>query len=398
MKYTLTKNNKTLSFALLGIGIIAVIYGFINHPERAWANLLVDTFYFMAIALCGTFFVALNYVAQAGWSVVIKRIPEAMGQFLPYAAVLMLIIYFFGGHHLYHWTHHELFEKFLADGKTPNPEFDKIIAGKSWWLNQPFFIFRLVFYFAVWIGFTYFFRKESLLEDVDGDIKHYKKCFKGGATFVVLFGITSSTSAWDFLMSIDTHWFSTLFGWYTFSGLFVSGLAMLGMLLVYLKSQGYMETVNESHLHDVGKFMFAFSIFWTYLWFDQFMLIWYANLPEEVTYFMARWNNGYKILFITNLLVNFLVPFLVLMSRDAKRKMQVVMIAGIVIFCGHWLDVFLMVMPGTVGKEWGIGFTEIGTLLGMLGLFLFVVLNALTKASLQPQKHPLLQESLHHHI
>jgi hypothetical protein len=198
-------------------------------------------------------------------------------------------------------------------------------------------------------------------------------------------------------MSIDAHWFSTLFGWYTFIGLFVSGMAMMCLFILYLKSRGYMEHANANHLHDVGKFMFAFSIFWTYLWFSQFMLIWYANLPEEVAYYFVRWEY-YRTLWAGNLIVNFIAPFLILMTRDAKRQRRILWIAGTIIIVGHWLDVFVMVMPGTVGTHWHMGFVEIGTAIGFLGFFILSTLTELTKASLLPKHHPMVQESLHHHI
>jgi hypothetical protein len=303
----------------------------------------------------------------------------------------MLIIFFAAGHDLYHWTHSYLYDP-------ASPEYDKIIAGKQGWLNYPFYITRMILYFVIWIGYTMWIRRESKREDLNGGMEHYKRSYQMSAVFIVLFGVTSSTSAWDFLMSIDTHWFSTLFGWYTFSGLFVSGMAMICLLTIYLKKRGYLQEVNENHLHDVGKFMFGFSIFWTYLWFSQFMLYWYANIPEEVAYYQARWEDGYKGLWIFNMLVNFLAPFLVLMSRDAKRNFNFLAVAATIIFFGHWIDVFLMVMPGTVKANWGIGFGEIGMLLGFLGMFLFVVFRALSRAPLVVKNHPFLKESIHHHI
>jgi amino acid permease len=213
----------------------------------------------------------------------------------------------------------------------------------------------------------------------------------------VAFAVTSSTAAWDFIMSIDTHWFSTLFGWYTFAGMFISAIAVMNFILAYNVKKGNMPFITEHHLHDAGKFMFAFSIFWTYLWFAQFMLIWYANIPEEVTYFMVRFDH-YRELFIANFLINFIAPFLVLMTRDAKRKLNLLMIISVVIFIGHWIDVFLMVTPGVVKEHWHIGWMEIGTTIGFLGMFMYVVQNALSKAPLLREKHPYLQESLHHNI
>ena len=313
-----------------------------------------------------------------------------MGGFLKFSMAI-LIITFLGGHHdLYHWTHHELYD--------PNsPEYDAILAGKSGYLNMTFYIIRLVAYAAIWVGFTYMLRKNSLQEDINGGLSYYNSSVVVSAIFIVLFAITSSTSGWDLLMSVDSHWFSTLFGWYTFAGLFVSGMSMMALLTLYLKGRGYMQHVNDNHIHDVGKFMFAFSVFWTYLWFSQFMLIWYANLPEEVVYYKVRWEN-FRSLWILNLVINFIAPFLVLMTRDAKRRFGIVWVAGIIILCGHWLDVFLMVMPGTVGTNWHIGFIEVGTGLGFLGLFLWSTFRELSKAALVPKNHPMLPETLHHHI
>jgi len=389
-KYTLTKNNKILSMVLMAIGLIAIVTSFSTDPTRAWAALLHNNFYFMSIALASTFWVAVQYVAQAGWAIAFIRVPEAMGGYLKYGMLFMILIFIFGHHTLYHWTHAELYDP-------KSPEYDAILDGKSGFLNIPFYVVRLFAYAAIWIGFTYMLRKNSLQEDLNGGLDYYKKNITLGATFLVLFAVTSSTSAWDFLMSIDAHWFSTLFGWYIFIGMFVTFLATMCLFTLYLKMKGYMQHVNENHLQDVGKFMFAFSIFWTYLWFSQFMLIWYANLPEEVVYYKVRWEL-FKPLWAANLLINFCLPILILMTRDAKRKARILWIAGIIIICGHWLDIYLMVTPGTVGAHWHIGFTEIGTACFFLGLFIWSTLSELGKASLVPKNHPMLPESLHHHI
>lgn len=397
MNYTFNQKNKTIAFVLIAIGLVSIVASFLTHNHQAWSNLLQNTFYFMAISLAGTFFLAVQYAAEVGWSVVLKRILEAMGTFLPFAAVLMMIVFFGnmiaghnGGHYIYHWLHHDLYDPASA-------EYDKIIAGKSGYLNLPFFVIRMLAYFAIWIGFTRLFRKLSLKEDIEGGNANYLKARKYSATFLVLFAVTSSTSAWDFIMSIDTHWYSTLFGWYTFAGMFISGIAVMNFILVYLVKKGNMPFITEHHLHDAGKFMFAFSIFWTYLWFAQFMLIWYANVPEEVTYFMIRFDH-YRPLFIANFLINFITPFLGLMTRDAKRKLNLLMTVSVILFIGHWIDVFLMVTPGVVKEHWHIGWMEIGTTLGFLGLFIYVVGTSLSKAPLLREKHPLLQESLHHSI
>lgn len=391
MRYIFTKNNKTLSFVLMAIGLFSVIYGFVTNAERTWSSLLLGNHYFLAIALGALFFLAVQYAAEVGWSVVIKRILMGMSTYMWIPALVMLLIFAFGGHHhLYHWTHSELFDP-------KSPDFDAVINGKKGYLNLPFFIIRMVAYFGIWTAFALFIRKESLKEDIEGGTVHFHKNVKNSAIFLVLFAVTSSMSAWDFMMSLDPHFFSTLFGWYNFASLFAASLSVICMLTIYLKKQGYLEKVNQNHLHNIGLFMFAFSVFWTYLWFSQFMLIWYANLPEEVNYFIIRIKD-YKFLFAANLLINFLFPFLTLMSRDAKRKTTYLLVAAIAIFIGHWLDFFMMIMPSTLGPNWSMGIPEIGITLGFGGLFLFVVFNALSKAPLMPKQHPFLEESIHHHI
>jgi hypothetical protein len=389
-KFELNQNNKVLPMVMMAVGIAAIAVGFMTDPHRAWASLLINNFYFNAIALAGIFFVAVQMIAQSGWSAGLLRVPEAMAGFLKFSMAGMILIFLLGHHDLYHWTHAELYDK-------SSPEYDPILDGKSGFLNMTFYSIRLLAYALIWVGFTWMIRKKSLEEDAVGGVESYRRRMVLSAVFIVLFAVTSSTSAWDFLMSIDAHWFSTLFGWYTFAGLFVSGMATMALLVLYLKKRGYMEHINENHLHDVGKFMFAFSVFWTYLWFSQFMLIWYANLPEEVVYYQTRWNY-FRTLWIGNFIINFIAPFLVLMTRDAKRKVQVLWVGGIIIICGHWLDVFLMVTPGTVGEHWHIGFVEIGTFVGYLGLFLFSTFRELSNASLVPKNHPMLAESMHHHI
>jgi hypothetical protein len=259
----------------------------------------------------------------------------------------------------------------------------------------------MVGYFALWIIFFLWMRKQSVAEDLEGGLTYYNKSIRIGAMFLVVFGVTSSLSAWDWVLSIDTHWFSTMFGWYVFASWFISGLAATTLTVIILKQNGYLKMVNANHLHDLGKFTFAFSIFWTYIWFSQFMLIWYANIPEESVYYQERlsgYQNHYTWIFFVNLFVNFVFPFLVLMTRDAKRQMIMLKIVCIAILCGHWLDFYLMIMPGTMRGESGFGFMELGAALTFLGIFLVTFTRGLTKASLVPVNHPFLEESIHHSV
>ena len=383
-KFLFTAKIKVPLILLMGAGLITLIAGGVSFGigKHFWANILLNNYYFMAMSLGAVFFIAVHNIGESGWQTSIQRIPEAMGTFLTFSAGLFLIMFIFGSHELYHWTHKD--------------ELDPVLQGKTAFLNLPFFYFRYVVYFAGWILLSYFIRKYSLLMDLNYDPDYFKKIRTFSAIFVVFFALTTSTSSWDWLMSIDAHWFSTLFGWYIFSGLLVSSVAMLIIILLILKAAGYMEHVNKEHLHDLGKYLFAFSILWTYLWFSQYLLIWYGNLPEETTYFVQRLRD-YRILFFVNLIVNFGLPFLVLMTRNSKRIPWILGIAAIIVFIGHWIDYYLVIMPGTTGNIVKIGFFEIGLTLGYLGLFLYIVLSFLTKANLSPENHPFFKESMEYH-
>jgi hypothetical protein len=413
--YDFTSRNRMIAFVMMAIGLVAIIAQFATHHEQTWANLLWNNFIFLALALGATFFLAVQYVAEVGWSAVVKRPLEAMGQSLPVAGLIMIVIIALGGSHLYHWM-----DAGITDPTSPN--FDKIIAGKSGYLNPIFFWIRVILYFFIWSYFARKFRANSLAIDAGEGTPAYLRNRRAAAIFLVLFAASESTMSWDFIMSIDTHWYSTLFAWYTFAGLFVTSIAALAFIVAYLKHRGYLQEVTEHHLHDIGKFMFAFSVFWTYLWFAQFMLIWYSNIPEEVTYFMLR-QDHYRGIWLAAFFINFIAPFLVLMTRDAKRKKYLLMFMSVVIFIGHWFDFFIMVIPGSMitaghhaaahgaveaahGAAHGaehlligsIGWMEIGTTIGFLGLFAYITQHFLSKSPLVVKNHPMMEESLHHAI
>ena len=313
--------------------------------------------------------------------------------------VIVFILANFTGHwHFFHWLDQSLYELTLPDGSV-NPDYDPIIAGKKPFLNIGFYTFRTVAFFIVWIGFFILMKKEHLAEDIDGKISHWKRLITMSAVYIIFFAVSSAVASWDWVMSIDTHWYSTMFGWYVFASWFVSGLAGITLIVTLLRENGYLPMINENHLHDLGKYVFAFSIFWTYIWFSQFLLIYYANIPEESVYFIERLSSDlYAPVFYLNIILNFFFPFLVLMTRDSKRHGVFLKIVCTVVLFGHWLDFYLMVTPGTLQENGGFGFLEIGTIMIYLAAFLFVVLNGLTKSALVPKNHPMMQESLHHHI
>jgi hypothetical protein len=348
----------------------------------------------MGLAVIGLFFVAIQYVSQAGWSAAIIRVPMAFPSFLPIALVVLVGTFLLGGHDIFHWTHEGLYDK-------SSPEYDSILDGKKAYLNTPFFLARMVVFVGLWMLFARLIRKNSLAEDSNPGHGIWRKNHKNSAIFLVIFAVSSSVLAWDWLMSIEPHWYSTLFGWYTFASWHVSGFALLALTLVLLKEKGLLQHVNDNHLHDVGKFMFGLSIFWCYLWISQYLLIWYANIPEEGIYFIERvrgFDGKYTALFFSNVIINFLFPFLFLMTRDAKRTMIFMKIAASAILIGHWLDFYLMIMPGTVGANGGFGLIEFGMVTMFAAGFIWVVSRSLASAPLVAKNHPMLEESLHHDI
>ena len=355
--------------------------------NKPWAALYVAAFFFFMIPLGVLAFYAIQRAAQAGWSPVLFRVMEGItGYLLPGGIIVIVILALSGMHfnHLFIWMDPEVVAH------------DKIIAGKVGYLNVPFFLERAIFFLSGWSLYRYLSRKFSLAQDESSDISNHKKNFRISAAFLVFYIVTESIMSWDWIMSIDPHWFSTLFGWYVFASMFVTGITTIALVTIYLKSQGYLEFVNDSHIHDLGKFMFGISIFWTYLWFSQFMLIWYSNIPEEVTYFITRIED-YNITFFGMVAMNFLFPLLILMNSDYKRTNYFMIMAGIVIVLGHYLDVFNMIMPSAVGDQWFIGIAEIGGFLFFLGLFIYTVFTELTKAPLLAKGDPYIGESERFH-
>jgi hypothetical protein len=238
-----------------------------------------------------------------------------------------------------------------------------------------------------------------LAEDLDGDVKHWYSARVLSTVFLIIFAVSSSIAAWDWVMSIDPHWFSTMMGWYVFASWWVTGLSVITLILLFLQDAGYLKVVNANHLHDLGKFIFGFSIFWTYIWFSQFMLIYYAHIPEETVYFVVRKTvSPYSWIFYANLVLNFGLPFLLLMPRDSKRFGSMMKVVCFIIIVGHWLDFYNMITPGVMKFEGSLGLLEIGLALIFTAAFLLVVLSSLTKFPLVAKHDPMTAESLNHHI
>lgn len=417
----------------MAIGVISLIAGFFAHGDehhaRWWTNLMVNGFYFFAISMGALFFYVLSFATETSWTVLLRRVMEGVFSFLPYASVVIVIVLLgatFHWNHIYHWMDEAVTSEYvventieventLAEGDAPqyfdskaaaeqagvkvvaNPEYDSIIDGKSGYLNLPFFWIRTILYLVTFLFFARWYRKRSLREDIEGGTSLHFAGYRKSALFLIIFGIFSSTLAWDWVMSIDVHWFSSLFGWYVFSGMWIAAVNIITIIAFYLISKGYLKDVNSSHIQDMGKWVFAISFLWSYLWFAQFLLYWYANKPEEVTYFIMRVDH-YNVMFFGMFIINFVLPMVLLMSRDAKRNPGFLIAVGTMIFIGHYLDTYLLFAPGILHENWSFGLLEVGFLFGFIGLFMSVVLKTLTKAPLEPQKSPFLDESLHHSI
>ncbi|NHF58380.1 quinol:cytochrome C oxidoreductase [Flavobacteriaceae bacterium TP-CH-4] len=355
--------------------------------NKPWAALYVAAFFFFMIALGVLAFYAVQRAAQAGWSPLLFRVMEGITAYMVPGGIIVFVILVLSVLHMNHlfvWMDAEVVAH------------DKLLQGKAGYLNPVFFLIRAAIFLGGWILYREYSRKLSLKQDESDDNSSFKMNFRISAAFLVFYLISESMMSWDWIMSVDPHWFSTLFGWYIFASMFVSGITVIAMVTIYLKSKGYLEQVNDSHIHDLAKFMFGISIFWTYLWFSQFMLIWYSNIPEEVTYYVTRIAD-YNLPFFGMVAMNFVFPLLLLMNSDYKRINWFVIMAGIVILAGHYLDIFNAIMPATVGDQWFIGIPEIGAILFFAGLFIFWVFRALATQPLQPKRNPFIEESKHFH-
>lgn len=433
-QYTFAGTAKTVTIGAMIVGVICMALTWMNGDEyqsRFWSNFLHNSSFFLGISMMAFFFICVCITAYAGWASVFKRVWEALGSFMPIGFVLMMVMalaVYLHWNHIYHW----------ADAAAVAE--DPILNGKKSFLNPNWYLFGTLIIVGTWVFFGWKMRQLSLQEDSHQGENYatHRKMRVWAAAFLPIMGFSSAAMIWQWLMSVDSHWYSTLYAWHAAVSWFVAMIALTILLLIYLKGKGLYKEVTADHMHDLGKFLFAFSIFWTYMWFSQFMLIWYANVGEETGYFLHR-REEYPVLFYANLAINFLVPFFVLMRNDTKRKLGSLSFVAVIVFIGHWIDFFLMIKPGVkisrdghghgdhgdaaahgahdlahgahdaahgahdaIASSFEIGYTmpgllEIGTMIGFLGLFFFVVLTAVSKAPLIAKNDPYLEESLHHH-
>lgn len=368
----------------------------LEHAKLQVHNQPLAAIHFMAVfafgvACCALFFYSIQHASHAGWSIIVTRVMEAIASYIPWGGAILLIIMVLNvthTGHLFHWMDPE-----LTDPKSPN--FDSILFEKKTFLNIPFYIFRNILYVVGASFFAMKLKAQSKKVDETKSPIDYQMLYRWSVGYIVFFGFCSAAWAWDWLMSIDPHWYSTMYIWYSMVSCLTSAVAVIILVSVYLKKSGYLPEFNDNHLHDLGKFLFATSMLWTYTWFCQFMLYWYANIPEEVNYFFGRFQH-YSATFLPMLIFNFLIPLAVMVSSSIKRNYTVVSIMAVVVIFGHIMDYFNMVMPGTVGPFWknpALLLLTVGAILFVVGLFIFVVMTALSKLKLIPIGNPFVHES-----
>ncbi len=457
-RFTFSSGLRTGLISMMVIGVISLVITYFKGADeyhtRFWSNFLINTVFFTGISFLALMFLAAHGIALSGWHVVFKRVWESYMQFIIVGLVLMIFIIlglYFNWHHLYHWAD--------ADSVA----HDKVLRHKASFLNKGTYTGFTIIVLAIWYFFARKLGSISNDEDKNGsvfDYSHYNTWKKWAAALLPIGGFSSAFVVWQWVMSVDAHWYSTLFAWYGTISWLVAMIALTLMTIIYLKSKGYYEVISENHMHDLAKYLFGFSIFWTYLWFSQYMLIWYGNVGEETVYFKERLDN-YRFLFFANLVINFVLPFFILMTRGSKRRFGTVFFVALIVFLGHWMDFFLMVKPGVAhtmhelsgthemhaendhheetiamtaeehgedhahadehavagdhgeeahGADHGEGhhqvmpgfkspgLLEFGSMLGFLGLFLYITLSYLSRVNLLPIHDPYLYESYHHEI
>ncbi len=403
-QFIFSKKLQTISLILMVIGLITGVLAYMADTNRFWANILFSNYFFLLLALGAAFWMALQYIAEAGWSAAFKRVPETISCYLGPAFIFMLALVLLGLKYVYPWAnpegHIEDFNKY--------PEFKEILEVKEPYLNKSFFIIRTLIFFVVWFLTTALLRKFSKKEDNDKAhaLKWFEKSRFFSKVYIFAFSLTFIFAGFDYLMSLEPFWYSTLFSIKELISGFFHASALIILIVYFLYKKGYYPFMNSSHWHDFSKYLFMGSILFAYAWYFQYMLIWYGNIPEEAEYYFLRRFHFSEPLFILNIVINFFVPFLVLLPNKLAKNPKVLLIMAITILVGFFLDVYLSVFPPLVHTFAGVGehthpvfgLYEIGIFLGFAGIFMFVVFKNMAKRKhILPVNHPYIEESLLHH-
>lgn len=386
LNFETPKMLKQYLWGAIAIGMIVSLISYFHTPTRFWVNLVINNFYFTGMALSGLFFLSLQNLTKSSWMRAYQRVPEAMMGYLPVALVLVLIG-LFGSHTIYEWTHLDVVKN------------DEILIKKIGYLNMPFFVTRILIYFSIWMSFAFVLKKLMNKYHQKNGALVSDQLSVVSAISMVFFALTFSFFSYDLLMSIEPHWFSTIYSVYTFSGMFVGGVAFITLSLIILHYLGYLKDyVSINHFHDLGKWMFGMSTFWAYIWFCQYMLIWYSNIPEETQYYILRDHGNWKWLFWTNFVIAFVIPFFCLLTRNSKRNLLNLAFVSIVILVSRWVDLYTLVAPKIYEHhhiDAIIGPYEIISALLFSALFVLIFLKMLSTKSLIIKDDPYFEEGVH---
>ena len=371
---------RNIIYAMLAVGVVGIVFGLL-FSDRFWFALLQNSFYFLTIALGAAVFLAVNHVSNASWISVLRRVPEAMTGYLPVGALALLCV-FFGRGVLYEWTH------------TTYSHLGHELTFKNTYLSTGFFFGRMLLFLGIWTVLIHLLKRESFAQDTDGSLTHTDRSKVYSAIFLVVFGITFTFASIDWIMSLEPMFYSTIYAFYHIAGVLLAGSASIAVMVILLRRRGFLKEVGDKQLHNLGKLVLGFSTFWAYIWLCQYLLIYYANIPEETVYYLRRTSQpGWSYLFLINLFVNWIIPFVLLLPRKVKMNENWMLTACGIVLVGHWLDLYIMIFPPFFESAM-IGLVDIALPLGFVGLFLLVFVRSLRADRLIPEKDPYLEESM----
>ncbi len=378
---------KAIFSAMIFVGALAFIICLMTDATRAWQAYLSGLFYFVSLAVIALFYVAIQFLTKAGWSVLVRRIFESFTAYLPLGGLLTLVLAIFGGTSLYKWY---------------RPEYvlhDPLLLHKQSYLNPTFFVIRLLVFFGAWILFQKLIVGSSLLQDKNGDKNIANTIVPKCIAYIIFFALSYSFYSVDLIMSLEPHWFSTIFGVYLFGGTSQAFFALAILVAIFLVRGGYYNgLVNENHIHDMAKFLLGFTVFWAYIAFSQFMLIWYANIPEETIFFKHRMEGEWAIASVLLLVFKFIVPFLALLPRWTKRDYNFLSVICVLVLVTQYFDLHWLIYPNFNDHSVVFSFWEILIFFGFAGTFGIVTTRFLSQNSLVPMNDVFLQESADHEV
>src|SRR5918994_1555822 len=366
--------------AVLGAGACAILGA--ANPKQFFFSWLVSFLFFLSLALGALFFVLIQYAAQGGWGIVLRRIGETTFAMIPVMAALFLPL-LLGLHDLYEWTHAEAVAA------------DPLLQWKAPYLNVPFFLIRAAVYFGIWSFIALMYYRGSRGQDVTGDPGVSARLRRLAGPAIIVLALTQTFASVDWIMSLTPHWYSTMFGVYFFAGSFVGFIALLSVIAAAMRGAGLLDTViSVEHLHDVGKLLFAFTVFWTYIAFSQFFLIWYANLPEETTWYRARMEGSWMTVSLFLMAGPFVAPFFYLMGRPVKRRGWTLAVGGAWLLAMHFIDLYWQIMPTLHPEGLRPSVLDVAAFVAVGGSFVAAAGWLMRRQALVPVRDPRLEESL----